>query len=120
MSTTSPGLIFAERIACTAESWLSKTRAGPENFRMLSSTPAVSTIQPWTARLPFSTASPPSLEKGCSALRITPASRSRSSESQRRSWLKATWLGTPPGHEEIAHCLALGLHDVPALDGLAD
>ena len=41
---------------------------------MLSSTPAVFTMQPSRARLPFSTASPPSLEKACSASRITPHS----------------------------------------------
>ena len=35
---------------------LSYTFAGPVNFRMLSSTPAVFTIQPFSAKLPYSTA----------------------------------------------------------------
>ena len=45
-----------------------------------SSTPAVFTMQPSRAMLPLSTARPPSFEKACSASRMTPFSRSSSSD----------------------------------------
>ena len=63
-----------------------------------------------------STASPPSLEKACSALRMTPVSRSRSRSSQRRSWLNAVWVGTPPGaaRKKCADALALGARRCPS------
>ena len=57
------GLDLVVEDALTASSWLSKTRAGPVNFRIDSSTPAVFTMQPSRARLPYSTARPPSLRE---------------------------------------------------------
>ena len=45
-----------------AEEGDSQTTAGPSKVQMDSSTPAVFTTQPSTARLPLSTARPPSLE----------------------------------------------------------
>jgi hypothetical protein len=49
-------MILPPRIASTAASWLSNTRAVPLNFKMESSTPAVFTIQPSSAMLPYRTA----------------------------------------------------------------
>ena len=60
MTTTSPAIILSPKIAVTASSCDSKTRARPLNFKILSSTPAVLTIQPLRAIFPKSTASPPS------------------------------------------------------------
>ena len=60
MTTTSPGLTRWLRIASTAASWDSTTTAGPENFQIDSSTPAVFTTQPSTAMFPYKIASPPS------------------------------------------------------------
>ncbi len=61
-------------------------------------------MQPSSAILPDSTASPPSLLNAWSADRITPASRSRSRLSQRRSWLNAVCVGTPPGAARKNFC----------------
>ena len=60
ISTTSPASTFPPRIPSTAASWLSKTLAGPEKRHSSSGTPAVLTIAPSGARLPYSTARPPS------------------------------------------------------------
>ena len=81
----------------TASSWLSKMRAGPLKVRMEASTPAVFTMQPSSAMLPNSTASPPSWLKALARSRITPLLRSASRSSQRDDWLKAICVGTPPG-----------------------
>src|SRR3954470_7901675 len=97
MTTTSPSLISFSRIFSTACSWDSQTTAGPSNVQIDSSTPAVLTTQPSTARLPFSTARPPSLEYACSAERMQPPSASSSSASQRSDWEKASADRTQPG-----------------------
>ena len=62
MITTSPALTWPARMPSTAASWLSNTTAGPEKWKSSSGTPAVFTIAPSGARLPYSTASPPSCE----------------------------------------------------------
>ncbi|MBW8701731.1 hypothetical protein MBT84_19180 [Streptomyces sp. MBT84] len=62
MTTTSPSLICWVRIFSTASSCDSQTTAGPSKVQIDSSTPAVLTTAPSTARLPLRTARPPSLE----------------------------------------------------------
>ena len=62
MMTTSPDFTCLPRIPATASSWDSKTTAGPEKVRIDSSTPAVLTMQPFSAMLPKRTARPPSAE----------------------------------------------------------
>src|SRR5262249_52393972 len=65
----------------TAASCDSKTRAGPRKVHSSSGTPAVFTIAPSGARLPYSTASPPSAVYACATSRMHPASASPSSDS---------------------------------------
>jgi hypothetical protein len=60
------GLDLAAEDAFDRASWLSKTAPGRRISGCCSSTPAVFTMQPSSARLPYSTARPPSLEKACS------------------------------------------------------
>ncbi|CFW44307.1 Uncharacterised protein [Bordetella pertussis] len=62
MMTTSPACTRSPRMPSTASSWLSNTRARPVKTHCDSSTPAVLTMQPFSARLPYSTARPPSCE----------------------------------------------------------
>src|SRR3954453_9472274 len=97
MTTTSPSLISFSRIFSTACSCDSQTTAGPSNRQIDSSTPAVFTTQPSTARLPLRTARPPSLEYACSALRMQPSAASSSRDAQRSDWEKASAERTQPG-----------------------
>ena len=72
--------------------------------------------------LPLSTARPPSLREGMLDRRGSRRSRGRDrARPSARSWLKATWVGTPPGaaREEVAHALAVGAADVPAVERVA-
>ena len=62
MTTTSPLTTLPPKIPSQAASCESKTLAGPANFQILSSTPAVFTTQPSCAMFPFNTAKPPSFE----------------------------------------------------------
>src|SRR6056297_3577150 len=59
MTTTSPFLIFPSRIASDAASSESNTRAGPSCRSIPSTTADCLTTQPFGARLPNRTASPP-------------------------------------------------------------
>ena len=61
ITTTSPGLIRLARMASHAISCDWNTRAGPSKRRMDASTPAVFTMQPSLAKLPYRMAKPPSL-----------------------------------------------------------
>ncbi len=97
MTTTSPSLTCLLRIFSTASSCDSQTTAGPSKVQIDSSTPAVFTTQPSTARLPLRTARPPSLEYACSALRMQPPAASMSRASQRSDWEKASAERTQPG-----------------------
>ena len=111
MTITSPSRTPPLRISSTAASWLSTTRAGPENFRIDSSTPAVLTTQPSSAMLPYRIASPPSLECACSTSRMQPSAASVSSVSQRSDWLNAVAERTQPGaawKSSIASSVAVG------------
>ena len=82
MTTTSPALMRPARIASHASSCEWKTRAGPSKWKIDASTPAVLTMAPSVARLPKSTASPPSLLYACSTSRMQPPTRSRSGSSK--------------------------------------
>ncbi len=97
MTTTSPSLTRLLRMASTASSWDSSTTAGPLNVQIDSSTPAVFTMQPSSARLPYSTARPPSTEYACSTLRMQPPAASVSRVSQRSDCEKAVAERTQPG-----------------------
>src|SRR3954463_13721530 len=97
MTTTSPSLTCLRRIFSTASSCDSQTTAGPSNVQMDSSTPAVFTTQPATARLPLRTARPPSLEYACSTECFVPFSASLSRASQRSDWDKLSAEPTQPG-----------------------
>src|SRR5690348_6391051 len=97
MTTTSPSVTCLLRIFSTASSCDSQTTAGPSNVQIDSSTPAVFTTQPSTARLPLRTARPPSLEYACSAERMQPPAASTSRASQRSDWEKASAERTQPG-----------------------
>src|SRR4051812_4423989 len=84
-------------MASTASSCDSTTTAGPEKVQIDSSTPAVLTTQPASARLPYRMPRPPSRLYACATSRMQPEAASRSSESQRSDWLNAVADRTQPG-----------------------
>ena len=80
-----------------ASSWDSNTLAGPLKRKMSSLTPAVLTMQPSGARLPESTARPPSAVYAWATSRMHPAALSLSSSGQLQSWEASSVLNFPAG-----------------------
>ena len=97
ITTTSPAATRPERMPSTASSCDSKTLAGPLKVNSSSGTPAVFTIAPSGARLPYSTASPPSAVYACATSRMHPDPASRSSDAHRADCEYAFVVRTPPG-----------------------
>jgi hypothetical protein len=92
------GLDLAGQDALTANPGFQRCAPGPVNFRIDSSTPAVLTMQPSSARLPNSTARPPSWRRHARRLsgsrRLCGRCRVPCSGGTGE---KAVCVGTPPG-----------------------
>ena len=113
MTMTSPSSYARSLIAANASSSHSKTRAGPENTIWSSVMPAIFTMAPSGARLPFNPTTPPVVERGVETGWMTLPSASRSTRSisspivlpvatMQSSWMRPTLrsslstTGTPP------------------------
>lgn len=93
----SPGFISSPKIAFIEASCDSNNLTFPLNFNISSSTPAVLTIHPSVAILPYKTAKPPSAEYAFLILRIHPFSRSLSNVGHNLFCENASVVRTPPG-----------------------
>jgi hypothetical protein len=88
---------LAGQDAETASSWLSKTTAGPENFRIESSTPAVFTMQPSRRDCQTARQGRHPAKRHARRLRITPPRGRCRAPCSGGTGEKASVVRTPPG-----------------------